>query len=71
MVVFEDTRPSDKLILYDKRIDWKDGIIEGAKTQGMTVSFVECVGERRQPLTPGEEGVQGCKSSKRVRNLCK
>jgi UDP-2-acetamido-3-amino-2,3-dideoxy-glucuronate N-acetyltransferase len=71
MVVFEDTRPSDKLILYDKRIDWKDGVIEGAKTQGTPVSFdtaeplshecqhfIECVGERRQPLTPGEEGVQ-------------
>ena len=71
MVVFEDTRPDNKLILYDKRIEWKDGVIEGAKTQGAPVSFdteeplrrecqhfVDCVRERQQPLTPGEEGVQ-------------
>jgi UDP-2-acetamido-3-amino-2,3-dideoxy-glucuronate N-acetyltransferase len=71
MVVFEDTRPDDKLILYDKRIEWKDGVIEGAKTQGVPVPFdtdeplrrecqhfIDCVGERRQPLTPGEEGVR-------------
>jgi UDP-2-acetamido-3-amino-2,3-dideoxy-glucuronate N-acetyltransferase len=71
MVVFEDTRPDEKLILYDKRIEWKDGIIEGAKTQGVPVPFdteepllreckhfIGCVGERRQPLTPGEEGIR-------------
>lgn len=71
MVVFEDTRPDNKLILYDKRIEWKDGVIEGAKTQGMSVAFdsdeplrrecqhfIDCVRERRQPVTPGEEGVR-------------
>lgn len=71
MVVFEDTRPDDKLILYDKRIEWKDGIIEGAKTQAVAVPFdtdeplgrecqhfIDCVAERRQPVTPGEEGVR-------------
>jgi UDP-2-acetamido-3-amino-2,3-dideoxy-glucuronate N-acetyltransferase len=82
MVVFEDTRPDNKLILYDKRIEWRDGIIEGAKAQGVPVSFdgeeplrrecqhfIDCVADRRQPLTPGEEGVQvlqvlqGCQRS--------
>ena len=71
MVVFEDTRPCDKLILYDKRIEWKDGVIEGAKAQGVPVPFdteeplrrecqhfIDCIGERRQPVTPGEEGVR-------------
>jgi len=71
MVVFEDTRPDNKLILYDKRIEWKDGVIEGAKTQGAPVAFdgeeplrrecqhfIDCVTHRRQALTPGEEGVQ-------------
>jgi UDP-2-acetamido-3-amino-2,3-dideoxy-glucuronate N-acetyltransferase len=71
MVVFEDTRPDDKLILYDKRIEWKDGVIEGAKTHGVPVlfdtdeplrrecqHFIDCVSGRRQPLTPGEEGVR-------------
>jgi len=71
MVVFEDTRPDDKLILYDKRIEWKDGVIEGAKAQAAPVPFdaeeplrrecqhfIDCVAEGRQPLTPGEEGVR-------------
>ena len=71
MVVFEDTRPDNKLILYDKRIEWKNGVIEGAKSQGLPVPFdsdeplqrecqhfIDCVRDRRKPLTPGEEGVQ-------------
>jgi UDP-2-acetamido-3-amino-2,3-dideoxy-glucuronate N-acetyltransferase len=71
MAVFEDSRPDHKLILYDKRIEWKDGIIEGAKSLGLPVPFetdeplrrecehfIDCVRERRKPVTPGEEGVQ-------------
>ena len=71
MVVFEDTRPDHKLILYDKQIEWKNGVIEGARSQGLPVPFdaeeplrrecqhfIDCVAEGRKPLTPGEEGVQ-------------
>ncbi len=71
MVVFEDTRPDNKLILYDKRIEWKDGVIEGAKPQGVPVPFdrpgaaaprMPALYRLRhpiaaRPLTPGEEGV--------------
>jgi len=71
MAVFEDTRPDNKLILYDKRIDWKNGVVEAAKAKAMPVPFdqqeplrrecqhfIDCVAERRHPVTPGEEGVR-------------
>jgi UDP-2-acetamido-3-amino-2,3-dideoxy-glucuronate N-acetyltransferase len=71
MVVFEDSRPTDKLILFDKNIQWKNGAPEAGKLTGIPVSFptdeplrrecahfIECVRTRRQPLTPGEEGVE-------------
>jgi UDP-2-acetamido-3-amino-2,3-dideoxy-glucuronate N-acetyltransferase len=70
MAVFEDTRPDNKLILYDKQIDWKDGVIEGARAAGTPVAFdgeeplrlecrhfAACVAGRSQPRTPGEEGI--------------
>jgi UDP-2-acetamido-3-amino-2,3-dideoxy-glucuronate N-acetyltransferase len=71
MAVFEDTRPDNKLILYDKQIDWKDGVIEGAKSHAIPVQFdgdeplrrecqhfLDCVAQRRTPLTPGEQGIE-------------
>jgi UDP-2-acetamido-3-amino-2,3-dideoxy-glucuronate N-acetyltransferase len=71
MVVFEDSRPDHKLVLYDKQIEWKNGQIETAKAQGVPVSFdadeplqreclhfIDCVASRRTPDTPGEEGVE-------------
>ncbi len=71
MVVFEDSRPDHKLIVYDKQIEWKNGQIETAKAQGIPVDFdadeplrrecshfIDCVGTRRAPDTPGEEGVE-------------
>lgn len=71
MVVFEDTRPDQKLILYDKQIEWKNGQVETARSQGVPVPFdadeplrreclhfVDCVASRRTPHTPGEEGVE-------------
>jgi predicted dehydrogenase len=70
MAVFEDSRPDNKLILYDKRIEWKNGVIEGAKSQGVPVAFdteeplrrecqhfIDCVIHHREPLTTGDEGV--------------
>jgi len=71
MAVFEDSRPDHKLILFDKQIAWKNGVIESATAQGEPVAFdpdeplerecrhfLECVSTRRPPETPGEEGVQ-------------
>ncbi len=71
MVVFEDSRPDNKLQLFDKRIEWKDGAVEAARAPGTGVPFdpeeplrreclhfIECVSERRRPHTPGEEGVE-------------
>jgi UDP-2-acetamido-3-amino-2,3-dideoxy-glucuronate N-acetyltransferase len=71
MVAFEDTRPDDKLMLFDKRIEWKNGSLEAAKPQGVPVGFspqeplrrecehfLNCILTRSQPLTPGEEGVR-------------
>jgi UDP-2-acetamido-3-amino-2,3-dideoxy-glucuronate N-acetyltransferase len=70
MVVFEDSRPDHKLILFDKQIEWKNGQIEGAKSEGVPVAFdadeplrreclhfLDCVARRQTPATPGEEGV--------------
>jgi len=71
MVVFEDTRPDNKLMLFDKNIEWKNGAMEAAKPNGVPVEFskeeplrlecqhfVDCVSRREEPRTPGEEGVR-------------
>lgn len=71
MLVFEDSRPENKLLLYDKTIAWKDGIPEAGKTQAAPVAFegaeplrlecahfADCVLNRQTPRTTGEEGVQ-------------
>jgi UDP-2-acetamido-3-amino-2,3-dideoxy-glucuronate N-acetyltransferase len=71
MVVFEDTRPTDKLMSFDKRIEWRNGSIEAAKPVGTPIHFdpaeplgrecahfVDCVLERRAPVTNGEEGLR-------------
>lgn len=71
MLVFEDSRAENKLVLYDKCIEWKNGVIEASKPQGTPVAFdpdeplrrecahfVDCVRRRQEPLTPGIEGVR-------------
>jgi UDP-2-acetamido-3-amino-2,3-dideoxy-glucuronate N-acetyltransferase len=70
MAVFEDSRPENKLVLYDKQIDWKNGAVEAARAPGNPIPFdpqeplrlecshfVECIAGRKQPRTTGEEGV--------------
>jgi UDP-2-acetamido-3-amino-2,3-dideoxy-glucuronate N-acetyltransferase len=70
MVVFEDGRPDRKLMLWDKHIEWKDGVIDAGELQGTPVDFstrelqgvecqhfLECIAIRRDPPTTGEEGV--------------
>jgi UDP-2-acetamido-3-amino-2,3-dideoxy-glucuronate N-acetyltransferase len=70
MIVFEDTRPTDKLVLYDKEIAWDNGNFEVKQPkatavpfatleplQGECEHFVQCVTTRQTPRTPGEDGV--------------
>jgi len=71
MLVFEDSRATDKLLVYDKEITWKDGAFEAAQPKATPVAieadeplraecahFIECVATRRPPMTPGEDGVR-------------
>jgi predicted dehydrogenase len=70
MIVFEDSRAADKLMLYDKDIALTNGNLEAKQSKGEPVPyaaveplqaecahFIECVAERRAPRTPGEDGV--------------
>lgn len=71
MLVFEDSRPENKLVLYDKRIEVKNGAMEASRPQGTPVSFepeepllrecrhfLERVIDRAEPITSGEEGIR-------------
>ena len=71
MVVFEDSRPTDKLMLFDKEISWKDGQFQVTQPKGTPVPFAaleplrsecshfaECVETRSESLTPAEDGVR-------------
>lgn len=71
MAVFEDTRPDRKLMLFNKQIELKNGVLEAAKPEGIAVEcdttepllvecthFVDCVENETQPTTCGEEGVR-------------
>jgi UDP-2-acetamido-3-amino-2,3-dideoxy-glucuronate N-acetyltransferase len=70
MAVFEDSRADRKLMLFDKKIELRAGGFEAAKPEGTVVDFepleplllecrhfIECIEQKKQPLTPGEEGV--------------
>jgi UDP-2-acetamido-3-amino-2,3-dideoxy-glucuronate N-acetyltransferase len=71
MAVFEDTRADNKLLLFEKRIEWRNGVPEAGKVRGEPVviepveplraeceHFLDCVRTRRVPRTPGEEGLE-------------
>jgi UDP-2-acetamido-3-amino-2,3-dideoxy-glucuronate N-acetyltransferase len=71
MLVFEDSRAQDKLMLFDKNIEWKNGAMEASRPSGIAVAFdaaeplrrecahfIDCVVNRKEPLTTGEEGVR-------------
>jgi UDP-2-acetamido-3-amino-2,3-dideoxy-glucuronate N-acetyltransferase len=71
MAVFEDSRPDRKLLLFNKQVELTGNGFEVAKPQGTAVEFdaaeplllecrhfLECVENRREPMTPGEEGVR-------------
>lgn len=71
MVVFEDSRPSNKLLLFDRHIEWKNGSLEAGKCEGVPVEFEtaeplrrecqhfsDCIMTRNQPVTCGTEGMR-------------
>lgn len=72
MAVFDDTQPWErKLVLYPHRIDWLEGHIPIAhKAEGTPVPlkeieplraecehFLECIKDRKHPITDGESGL--------------
>ena len=70
MAVFEDSRPSNKLLTFDKRIEWKNGALEAGKCEGVPIEFEvdeplrrecdhfnECIVNGQQPVTHGAEGL--------------
>ena len=71
MIVFEDTRPGDKLILYPKGIDWVNGepikrddefqvvnFDSAAPLQLEQKHFFECVTAGKRPLTDSQNGIK-------------
>jgi len=71
MVVFEDSRAADKLLLFHKDIAWKNGQFEAAQSKGVPIEFpdseplqlecrhfIDCMLQRSEPLTPGSDGVK-------------
>jgi predicted dehydrogenase len=69
MAVFDDVRKTDKLQLYEKRIDLVNGQFVAAKAEARTVTlspeeplllecrhFLECLETRRTPMTDGHDG---------------
>jgi predicted dehydrogenase len=82
MAVFEDSRTDRKLMLFNKQIELRNGALEAARPEGVVVEidaaepllrecehFLQCIEQRQQPRTPGEEGVrvlevlEGCQRS--------
>jgi len=70
MVVFEETRPSEKLLLYDKNIARNGNGFEAKQSQPTALSypadeplrlecqhFADCVRSRQKPRTPAEDGL--------------
>ncbi len=70
MAVFDDTEPSEKLLLYPHVINFRDGVPVPDKKDAVPVPytcqepllaemshFLDCVGSRRTPVTDGAEGL--------------
>jgi UDP-2-acetamido-3-amino-2,3-dideoxy-glucuronate N-acetyltransferase len=70
MVVFEDTRPTDKLLMFDKQIDLSKPDVQVTQPKAAPVAFdsteplslecahfAECLRDRTPPRTTGESGV--------------
>jgi len=71
MIVFEDSKNEDKLVLYPKGIDWISGeprkremdfeVVKYEEAEPLELElrhFAECVKEGKKPLTDGENGIK-------------
>ena len=71
MAVFDDTNAQNKLVVYPHRIDWVNRVPVARKAEGETIEldkteplrvecthFLECIRDRRQPETDGENGLR-------------
>jgi UDP-2-acetamido-3-amino-2,3-dideoxy-glucuronate N-acetyltransferase len=71
MAVFEDSKPANKLVIFDKHIEWKNGALEAGKCEGVPLDFpsyeplrqecehfTHCIAGRQKPVTSGEEGLR-------------
>ena len=83
MVVFEETRPSGKLLVYDKQVAWKLGAFEATQSQSVEVPyetdeplliecqhFADCIRTRQQPRTPAEDGLKVLEVLQACKSLC-
>jgi len=70
MLVFEDSRATDKLVLFDKQIAQSNGVFEVSQPKGTSIAFPDgeplrlecehflgCIERRDKPRTSGESGV--------------
>jgi UDP-2-acetamido-3-amino-2,3-dideoxy-glucuronate N-acetyltransferase len=70
MAVFDDIQQENKLVIYSHRIEWVNRMPVARRAEGQVVPlskveplrlecahFLECVAERKQPLTDGESGL--------------
>jgi len=71
MAVFNDTSPSEKLLLYPHKINWVGKVPNAQRAEGEPIPFeaseplkgeclhfLQCVETRRKPRTDGEEGLR-------------
>lgn len=71
MIVFEDSKEKDKLILYPKGIDWIDGephkrdgdykVIEYQQDEPLKLEiehFIDCINTKTKPFTDGKQGIK-------------
>ena len=71
MVVFNDVNPTDKLLVYNHKIDWIDRlpvphpeeahpikIEEREPLKSECEHFIKCIHTRKQPKTDGESGLR-------------
>jgi UDP-2-acetamido-3-amino-2,3-dideoxy-glucuronate N-acetyltransferase len=71
MAVFDDTKPADKLIVYDNHVEWQNRLPVPVKGEALPIEFdaaeplklecqhfVECVASRQKPRTDGTKGLQ-------------
>jgi UDP-2-acetamido-3-amino-2,3-dideoxy-glucuronate N-acetyltransferase len=70
MAVFDDTQTENKLVVYPHKIEWVNRMPVAHRAEGQVVPlpkheplqiecshFLECVRDRRRPLTDGENGL--------------